>query len=292
MDSAVTDCHGFPKNFSKLVSKPTKPPVNIPGQCKRDTDSKKGGRNINTLQIFENPEFGKIRTVYLNDEPWLVGKDVATALGYAKPENAVAAHVDGEDKTTTLIQGTGSNYKSNAVVINESGLYSLVLSSKLPGAKRFRRWITSEVIPTLRKFGAYMTPETLEQLISSPDFGIRLLTALKEEREKSAALEQQAALDAPYVAFAKTVTESEGAVTVGKFAKLVYDRSGIKMGRNQMFKWLRLNGFLTQDNTPYQKYLDLGWFEVCEVVKYGKSYIVTLITGLGQQKLYERLSAA
>lgn len=90
--------------------------------------------------ISSSPEFGTIRTVEVNGEPWLVGKDVATALGYAKPENAIATHVDDEDKTTTLIQGTGSNYKSKTVIINESGLYSLVLSSKLPGAKKFRRW--------------------------------------------------------------------------------------------------------------------------------------------------------
>ena len=95
---------------------------------------------MNRLQIFENPEFGAVRTVELNGEPWLVGKDVAKALGYAKPENAIGTHVDSDDKTTTLIQGTGSNYKSKAVLINESGLYSLVLSSKLPTARKFRHF--------------------------------------------------------------------------------------------------------------------------------------------------------
>lgn len=101
-------------------------------------------------------EFGKIRVVEVDGEPWLVGKDVAAALGYAKPENAIATHVDDEDKTTTLIQGTGSNYKSKTVIINESGLYSLVLSSKLPGAKKFRRWVTAEVLPSIRKHGGYI----------------------------------------------------------------------------------------------------------------------------------------
>lgn len=104
---------------------------------------------------FKSPEFGEVRTLMMNNEPWFVGKDVAEALGYAKPENALAAHVDGEDKTTTLIQGTGSNYKTNATVINESGLYSLVLSSKLPTAKQFKRWVTHEVIPSIRKHGMY-----------------------------------------------------------------------------------------------------------------------------------------
>lgn len=107
------------------------------------------------LQIFENSDFGKIRTMVIDGEAWFVGKDISESLGYAKPENAVAVHVDDEDKTSTLIQGTGSNYKSKAIIINESGLYSLVLSSKLPTAKAFKRWVTSEVLPAIRKHGTY-----------------------------------------------------------------------------------------------------------------------------------------
>ena len=109
------------------------------------------------IQIFNNAEFGEIRSMEIGGEPWFVGKDVATALGYAKPENAVSNHVDSEDKTSTLIQGSGSNYKSKAIIINESGLYSLILGSKLDGAKRFKRWVTSEVLPAIRKTGAYAT---------------------------------------------------------------------------------------------------------------------------------------
>ena len=110
---------------------------------------------MNEMKIFENVQFGQIRTMEQNGEPWFVGKDVAEALGYAKPENAIAAHVDDEDKTTTLIQGTGSNYKSNAVLINESGLYSLVFSSQLETARQFKRWVTSEVLPAIRRTGSY-----------------------------------------------------------------------------------------------------------------------------------------
>ena len=120
------------------------------------------------LEIFQNKSFGRIRTLAINNEPWFVGKDVAEILGYAKPENAIANHVDEEDKTSTLIQGSGSNYKSKAIIINESGLYSLVLSSKLPSAKEFKRWITHEVIPAIRKHGAYMTEDTLEKALTSP----------------------------------------------------------------------------------------------------------------------------
>ena len=109
------------------------------------------------IQVFNNTEFGEIRTMEINGEPWFVGKDIATALGYAKPENAVSNHVDSEDKTSTLIQGSGSNYKSKAIIITESGMYSLILGSKLEGAKRFKRWVTSEILPSIRKTGAYAT---------------------------------------------------------------------------------------------------------------------------------------
>ena len=114
------------------------------------------------IQIFTNEVFGEIRTCQVNNQIIFVDKDVATALGYAKPENAIATHVDTEDKTTTLIQGTGSNYKSKMVIINESGLYSLVLSSKLPQAKEFKRWVTSEVLPQIRKTGGYIPTRDAE----------------------------------------------------------------------------------------------------------------------------------
>ena len=132
--------------------------------------------NENKIQIFENSEFGKVRTLMRDGEPWAVGKDVAEALGYKNPSNAVADHVDPEDKTTYQIQvsgsdtasskqGGGSNYKTNVTLINESGLYSLILSSKLPKAKEFKRWITSEVLPALRKTGHYGSPHTLADLV-------------------------------------------------------------------------------------------------------------------------------
>lgn len=120
-----------------------------------------------TLQTFSNTEFGNIRTLTIDFEPWFVGKDVATALGYAKPENAVKAHVDDEDKSTTPIQGSG--YKTKAIIINESGLYSLILSSKLPNAKKFKRWVTSEVLPAIRKTGSYSIEPT-ERITTKDDY--------------------------------------------------------------------------------------------------------------------------
>lgn len=173
----------------------------------------------NEIKVFSNEEFGSIRRVEIDGEYWLSGKDVAQALGYAKPENALSAHVDDEDKTTTLVQGTGSNYKSKATVINESGLYSLVLSSKLPSAKKFKRWVTSEVLPSVRKHGAYMTPETLEAAILNPDYLLKVATALKAETDKRKALEAKVSADAPKVLFADSVAASSSTVLVGELAK-------------------------------------------------------------------------
>lgn len=142
---------------------------------------------MNELQIFKNPEFGEIRTVEVNNEPWFVGKDVASALGYAKTRNAIATHVDDDDKKDAPIQGVLGG-EQNMTIINESGLYSLILSSKLPTAKKFKHWVTSEVLPTIRKHGAYMTPETLQEAILNPDMMIQLCQQLKAEQDKNAAL--------------------------------------------------------------------------------------------------------
>ncbi len=141
---------------------------------------------MNELQIFNHPDFGEVRTVTVNDEPWFVGKDVAQALGYQNPQKALRDHVDDDEKTVNdsfTVNGTP------AILINESGLYSLILSSKLPGAKEFKRWVTSEVLPSIRKHGAYMTPETLEAAILSPDYLLKVVTALKDETDKRKALE-------------------------------------------------------------------------------------------------------
>ena len=139
----------------------------------------------NELQIFNNSDFGNIRVVENGGEPWFVGKDIATILGYAKPENAIANHVDDEDKTSTLIQGSGSNYKSKAILINESGLYSLILSSKLPSAKKFKRWVTGEVLPSIRKTGSYGKPMSQLEIAQ---YSINLLI---EQERKMKALEAQ-----------------------------------------------------------------------------------------------------
>lgn len=181
---------------------------------------------MNELKIFQNSEFGTIRTLSINNEPWFVGKDVASILGYAKPENAIANHVYEEDKTSTLIQGSGSNYKSKAIIINESGLYSLILSSKLPRAKEFKRWVTSDVLPAIRKHGGYLTPEKVEEALLNPDTIIKLATELKAEREarKNAELEAASAKQVigelkPKADYTDRILSSKGTVTTTAIAK-------------------------------------------------------------------------
>jgi len=142
---------------------------------------------MNNIQIFKSPEFGVIRTVSINGEPWLVGKDVAQVLGYQNASKALSDHVDAEDKLNN--ESLLSLGQRGGWLVNESGLYSLVLSSKLPGAKKFKRWFTSEVLPAIRKNGAYMTPETLQAAILNPDYLLQVVTALKDETDRRKALE-------------------------------------------------------------------------------------------------------
>ena len=147
---------------------------------------------MNQMEIFKNPEFGTIRAVEIDGEPWLVGKDVALALGYKNPQEAIRNHVDAEDKGVSEILTPGGMQK--LPVINESGLYSLVLSSKLPKAKQFRRWVTSEVLPTIRKHGAYMTREKLWEVATSPEALMKLCSELLAEQEENTVLRKENAL--------------------------------------------------------------------------------------------------
>lgn len=152
------------------------------------------------IEIFKNPDFGIVRTMVIENEPFFVGKDIAEILGYANPSKAVISHVDIEDKRKEMLRADSQNGNvvTETTLINESGLYSLILSSKLPGAKSFKRWVTSEVLPSIRKHGAYATDDVINKVLESPDFGIQLLTQLKREREKvqvlGAELEQKSNL--------------------------------------------------------------------------------------------------
>lgn len=214
---------------------------------------------MNELKIFENAEFGKIRTIEVGGEPWFVGKDVAQALGYGEGKslaNAVANHVDEEDKGVTELMTPGG--KQKMVIINESGLYSLVLSSKLPTAKKFKRWVTAEVLPSIRKTGGYAIPKDYPSA----------LRALADAEERRFALEAENQQNKPKALFADAVCASKTSILVGELAKLL-KQNGVDIGQNRLFAWMRGNGFLirrqgTDFNMPTQKAMELGLFEIKE----------------------------
>lgn len=238
---------------------------------------------MNEVQLF-NFENHEVRSLLINSEPWFVGRDVAEVLGYKKPENAIANHVDDDDKTTTLIQGIGSNYKSKTMIINESGLYCLVLSSKLPSAKKFKRWVTSEVLPALRKTGQYQVKE-----LSGSEL---MAKALIEAQSVLAAKDKQIEQMKPKVVFADAVATSHTSILVGELAKIL-KQNGIDMGQKRLFAWLREKGYLikrqgTDYNMPTQKAMDLGLFEIKEgSYVNGSGVNITTktpkVTGKGQQ---------
>lgn len=236
--------------------------------------------------IFNNDEFGSVRAVEINGEPWFVGKDVAEALGYSNVRDAISKHVDDEDKGVAKCDTLGGS--QNLSVINESGLYSLVLSSHLENAKRFKRWITSEVIPSIRKHGAYATPATIEKLINNPDFGIKLLEALKSEQEKNKQLTAENEEMKPKAAFADKVSASETSIHVRDLAKLIA-QNGISIGQNRMFAWLRDNKYLMYNNMPYQEYIERGYFVVKERpldMPDGKIKLVGTVKVTGKGQVY------
>lgn len=242
------------------------------------------------LKIFESPEFGTVRTVTVNGEPWLVGKDVAEALGYSNTRDALDRHVDTEDKNT-VANPDGKRGNPNMTIINESGLYALVLSSKLPKAKEYRRWVTSEVLPSIRKHGLYATAETAERLLSDPDFVIRLFTEIKAEKEMRQKLEAEAAANAPKVLFADSVEASKTSILVFDLAKLIR-QNGVDIGGNRLFAWMRDNGYLVRRkgadyNMPTQKAMEMGLFEVKETaITHADGHIsvnrTPKVTGRGQ----------
>lgn len=220
---------------------------------------------MNELKVFENSEFGTLRGVEINGESWLVGKDVAERLGYKDTSDALKKHVDEEDKLTRRFADSGQNREM--YVINESGLYSLVLGSKLPNAKKFKRWVTSEVLPAIRKHGGYLTAEKVEEALLNPDVLIRLATELKDEREARRALESKVAEDAPKVLFAKAVEQAENSILVGDLAKLI-KQNGTDIGQKRLFARLREEGYLGKTgasyNMPTQRAMEMQLFHISE----------------------------
>lgn len=251
--------------------------------------------NANTNYVTKEFLFNdqQVRTVVRDGEPWFVGKDVAIVLGYGNTKDALLSHIDEEDRAI-LQRSENATFEipnRGLTIINESGLYSLIVSSKLPTAKDFKRWVTSEVLPTIRKHGAYMDTDIIEKSLADPDFLIQLATTLKEEKQRRMEAEAKIAADEHKVDFYNAVGSTSATLTVERFAKLVTEKLGIQTGRNRMFQWLRKNGFLQANNMPYQRYINNGWFKTYEVIKAGHAFTVSSITGKGQQKLFEKFAA-
>lgn len=245
------------------------------------------------VTTFRNPEFGEIRAVWINGAIWFVGKDSAMVLGYADAFGALKKHVDEEDKLVCQIDSAGQ--KRDVTVINESGLYSLILSSKLPGAKRFKRWVTAEILPSVRTHGAYMTPEVIERTLTDPDYIIQLATTLKMEQQKRRALEEKVKADAPAVFFAEAVTGADTNILIRDMAKLLA-QNGADIGGNRLYEVLRRDGYLIKSgsdyNMPTQRAMELGLFFVKETPRIAKEGAVidrtTKVTPKGQKYFINR----
>lgn len=244
---------------------------------------------MNEVQLF-NFENHEVRSILLSDEPWFVGKDVAKILGYKDTSDALKKHVDGEDKLTRRFADSGQSREM--YIINESGLYSLVLSSKLPSAKKFKRWVTSEVLPALRKTGQYQVKELSGQEL--------MAKALIEAQNVLAAKDKQIEEMKPKALFADAVATSHTSILVGELAKIL-KQNGIEMGQKRLFAWLREKGYLikrqgTDYNMPTQKAMDLGLFEIKEgSYVNGSGVNITTktpkVTGKGQQYFINKFLA-
>lgn len=242
---------------------------------------------MNELQVFNNAMFGNVRVLLQGDEPWFVAKDVADTLGYQNGSRDVNRHTDEEDRTKTMV--FDGNQNKETILINESGLYSLVLSSKLPNAKQFKRWVTGEVLPSLRKYGTYSMniPRTL------PDALKAYASEIEAHNQTKALLEEQK----PKVLFADAVSTSDTDILIGDLAKLL-NQNGHSIGQNRLFERLRNEGFLisrkgSSYNSPTQRAMEMGLFRIKETAITHSDGRVSLnktpkVTGKGQQYFINR----
>lgn len=235
---------------------------------------------------YDNTE---VRTVIVDDEPWFVAADIAVLLGYRMASD-MTRRLDYDEKGTRSVRTPGGS--QDLTIISESGLYSAILRSRVEGARKFKRWVTHEVLPSIRKRGGYLTPEATEAALTDPDFIIRLATELKNERDARRQLQAQAEADAPKILFANSVATSKTSILVGELAKILKG-NGVDIGQNRLFGWLRENKFLISKkgdlwNSPTQYSMELGLFEVKETTNQQPDGTVrinrtTKVTGKGQQ---------
>ena len=247
---------------------------------------------MNELQVFENAQFGQVRTINKDGEPWFVGKDVAEALGYSNPRKALYDHVDNEDKTDGVTIRDSIGRPQNPVIINESGLYSLVMSSKLPNARQFKRWVTSEVLPSIRKNGGYIAGQ--ETMTDDELLANALMVAQRkiETRDKQIeAQEKQIEAMYPKALFADAVSASKTSILIGDLAKII-KQNGVDIGQKRLFQWLRENKYLISQkgasyNSPTQRSMEMKLFEVKETTITHADGHITInrtakVTGKGQ----------
>lgn len=245
---------------------------------------------MENLQLF-NFENQQVRTLFIEDEVFFVGKDVATILGYSNTRDALNKHVDGEDKNTVAIHDGITRGNPNQVVINESGLYSLILSSKMPNAKRFKRWVTSEVLPAINHKGIYMTDRKAYD-ITHDQTGATLADLLQQAADQLKAKDIQIAEMKPKALFADSVATSKSTILVGELAKILRG-NGVDIGATRLFKWMRDHGYLTSRkgsdwNLPTQKSMNLGLFKIKETTINHANGTTSIsktpkVTGKGQQ---------
>ena len=257
---------------------------------------------MNELQTFTSAAFGSVRIIDKGGQPWFVGKDVADILGYSNSSKAIPQHVDEEDRQKQNLP-TAQNGKLVAAswLINESGLYSLILSSKMPKAKEFKRWVTSEVLPAIRKHGAYMNDDVLKQAIQSPDFLIKLATELKEEKEARRQAEANLQAAKPKVLFADAVSASDSTILIGDLAKIL-KQNGHPIGQKRLFCWMREQGYLIKRagadyNSPTQRAMEMGLFKIKETaISHSDGHVsvskTTKVTGKGQQYFINKFCGA
>lgn len=213
------------------------------------------------IQIFKNEQFGEVRTIEKNGEPWFVANDICKVLGHTNSRVAVAA-LDEDEKGVSKVYTLGG--EQQMTVVNEAGMYQLVIRSNLPAAKAFKRWITHEVIPTIRRHGAYATETTIESIIADPESGIKLLQALKAEQERRKEAEAIAEAQKPKALFADAVAASDNSILVGELAKILR-QNGVETGQNRLFRWMRDNGYIMRyTNVPTQYSMERGLMEVKE----------------------------
>ena len=267
---------------------------------------------MDNLKVFENDEFGQLSVIVKNNKEYIEAIEVATILGYSNPRDAISRHCNEEGVVFSDVRVvTGikkDNSKAFKVVtkkfIDEGNLYRLIIKSKLPSARRFEKWVMDEVLPSIRKHGAYMSEEVINKTLDDPDFIIEMATKLKYEREQRRLLEEKAkhleatiTIDKPYTNFGKSIATSSDAITIGQFAKIL-SNNDIEVGRNRLFSWFRDNGYLIKSgkdkNIPKQSYIKQGLFTVEErVVRTLEGEVIsttTLITGKGQLYFMDKFS--